>query len=311
MLRAAAVATLLVSTAAAGVAQSPDNAPAAGADSASSENADSAMAAFEATLHYTTGTVVLGDGIATIHVPEDFRFLGPDDAKRLVEDAWGNPPGDKPLGVLVPAALSPLSDEGWAVIITFEDDGYVKDDDAADIDYAKLLADMQHATVKENEERAKAGYAPVQLVGWAEPPHYDSAAHKLYWAQDLRFGDAKTHTLNYNVRVLGRRGVLVLNAVAAMEQLPVVHADVVGLLPAVEFNTGHRYADFMPKADKVAAYGIAGLIAGKVALKVGLFKMLLGVLIAAKKALVVAAVAAVGFLKRLFSRKKKATRTTV
>lgn len=46
---------------------------------------------------------------------------------------------------------------------------------------------MQGATRDANAERAKAGYPTVELVGWAEPPHYDSTAHKLYWAKDLKF----------------------------------------------------------------------------------------------------------------------------
>ena len=275
--------------------------------SVSAQEVDTAAARFEASLSYATGTVVLGKQLATINIPSGFRFLGPADAKRLLEDAWGNPPGSDPLGMLVPAEASPLSKEGWGVVITFEEDGHVKDDDAKDINYAELLKEMQHDAQKANAERVKKGYDRVYLMGWAEPPHYDQAAHKLYWAKELQFGDEETRTLNYSVRILGRRGVLVLNAVASMDQLSTVHAEVGTLLPAVDFNAGHRYTDFVPRADKVAAYGIAGLIAGKIAVKVGLFKVILGVLIAAKKAIVVGLVAVGAFFKKLFSRKTSAT----
>lgn len=155
------------------------------------------------------------------------------------------------------------------------------------------LRTMQHATRDANPERAKAGYATVELVGWAEAPRYDSVAHKLYWAKDLKFTDDSAHTLNYNIRVLGRRGVLVLNAVASM-------AKVIGF---VEFNGGHRYADFIPGTDKVAEYGIAALIAGGLAAKAGLFKVLLGALIALKKFIALGLVAAAAFLRKLFGRK--------
>src|SRR6266704_811463 len=169
---------------------------------------------------------------------------------------------------------SVLAPEGWGVIITFSEDGYVKDDDAAKIDYRKLLTTMQQATRDANPERAKAGYATVELVGWAEPPHYDSLAHKLYWAKDLKFTDDSAHTLNYSVRVLGRRGVLVLNAVSSMDQLEPVRRDMAKVIGFVEFSGGHRYADFIPGTDKVAEYGIAALIAGGLAAKAGLFKVL-------------------------------------
>jgi uncharacterized membrane-anchored protein len=266
---------------------------------------DAELQALEASFHYQQGVITLAGGLATLNVPESFRFLGPEDASRLLVEGWGNPPGEPPLGMLVPSDVSPFSEEGWGVVITFQEDGYVKDDDAASIDYDELLRQMQADTREENEARTEAGYPPVELIGWAEPPHYDQAAHKLYWAKELRFGNAPEHTLNYNIRVLGRRGVLVLNAVSAMSQLPSVRSDMQSVLAFVEFNEGHRYADFVPGMDKVAAYGIAGLIAGKVALKAGFFKVLLAGILAVKK-LVVAGVVALGaIIARLFARKKE------
>ena len=205
--------------------------------------------------------------------------------------------------MLVPASVRVLAPEGWGVIISFSEDGYVKDDDAGKIDYPELLTTMQQATREANPERAKAGYATVELVGWAEPPHYDTVAHKLYWAKDFKFSDESTHTLNYNIRVLGRRGVLVLNAVASMDRLESVREDMTKVIGFVEFNEGHRYADFVPGTDKVAEYGIAALIAGGVAAKAGLFKVLLAALIGLKKVLVVALAAAAGFFRKLFRRK--------
>ena len=243
---------------------------------------------FEASLDYQQGDIPLGDGVATLHVPEGYRYLAPDDAARLLTDGWGNPPGGSTLGMLFPADVSPLSDEGWGVVITFDEDGYVDDEEAAEIDYASLLREMREGMAEENEERTRLGYETLTLIGWAAPPRYDSAANKLYWAKELKFGDAEDHTLNYNIRVLGRRGVLVLNAVASMDQLEPIEADMRDVLGLVEFNPGHRYADFVPGTDKVAAYGIGALIAGKVAAKAGFFKVILAGLLAMKKFVIVA-----------------------
>jgi uncharacterized membrane-anchored protein len=33
------------------------------------------------------------------------------------------------------------------------------------------------------------------------------------------------------------------------------------LLAAIDVNTGHRYADFNPKSEKIAEYGLAALVA--------------------------------------------------
>ena len=268
---------------------------------------------FESKLGYRTGTVDVGDGLATLRLPDSFRFIGPEGSKRLLVDAWGNPAetAEDVLGMLVPSAVSPLADEGWGIVITFDSDGYVDDEDAGSIDYGKMLREMQESAAEANEERTAQGFDAVRLIGWAEPPHYDAAAHKLYWAKELAFGDSPEHTLNYNIRILGRRGVLVLNAVSQMGQLEEIRSSSQALLPAVEFNDGHRYADFDPKTDKEADYSLAGLVLGgavaaKVAAKVGLLAKLGAVLLAAKKFVIIGLIAIAVFIKKLFGRKSEA-----
>ncbi|HEV8122959.1 MAG TPA: DUF2167 domain-containing protein [Gemmatimonadales bacterium] len=257
-------------------------------------------------MHYQQGPVVLKDGLATLNVPEGFRYLDPDQSEFIIVKAWGNPPRDKTLGMLFPSDVSPFTREGWGVVITFDEDGYVKDDDAEKIDYAKLLKDMQEGTAEESQKRVKDGYDAIRLVGWGEQPHYDQASHKLYWAQELEFGANPAHTLNYNIRVLGRRGVLVLNAVAGMDQLETVKSSMGQVLGFVDFNEGHRYADFKPEADKVAAYGIGALVAGGIAAKAGLFKVLIAGILAAKKLLVAAVVGVGAWFKARMGKKKSA-----
>jgi len=265
-------------------------------------------AQFMAQLHPRSGTIVVSNGLATLQVPSTFRYLDAADAKRLLTQAWGNPPDavDGVLGMLYPTDVSPVDTGSWGVILSFDEDGYVDDSGAEAIDYAKLLQQMQQDVGQENEQRRKAGFATAQLVGWAEPPHYNRETHKLYWAKELVFSDnPRYRTLNYNVRVLGRRGVLVLNAVSSMNELPQIMKSMQTVIGFVDFNAGHRYQDFIPGADKKAAYGVAGLIVGAVAAKAGLFKLLWVGILAFKK-LIVAGVAATGVaLRRLFGRQKQ------
>jgi len=249
------------------------------------------------------GQIVLGDGLATLNVPPGFRFLSGPDANKVLVNLWGNPRYDDPLGMLMPADVSPIAREAWAVIISFTDDGYVKDEDAGKIDYDKLLKEMQKETRDGNKERAKQGYESIELVGWAAPPRYDHAAKKLYWAKELKFGDKEDRTLNYNIRILGRRGVLVLNSVASMEQLPEIETSAPVILAAVDFNPGQRYADFNAKSgDKIASYGIGALIAGGVAAKLGLFKGLLVAALAAKKFIIIGVIAVVGLITKFYRK---------
>jgi uncharacterized membrane-anchored protein len=292
--RLLAAATLVLVVAASAHAQNPR-----GSSSTAEE--------FEAKLGYQTGTVTLKNGMATIRLPQSFRFIGPEGSRRLLVEAWGNPPAaaEDVLGMLIPSEASPVSAEGWGIVITYDEDGYVNDDDAAKMDYTKLLKEMQESASEANEERKKEGFDTVRLVGWAEPPSYDRAAHKMYWAKDLMFGSNSEHTLNYNIRILGRRGVLVLNAVASMGQLAAIRGETKNVLNAIEFNEGHRYADFLPGKDKAAAYGLAGLIVGATAAKAGFFKLLWVGILAFKKVILVGAVALLGALKRLFGGGKQ------
>lgn len=261
-------------------------------------------AQFEASLKYKKGEVALPGGVATLKIPDSFRYLDPKDAERVLVQAWGNPSGDGTLGMLFPAGASPVSDNGWGVVITYEEDGYVSDKDADSINYDSLIKEMKEGTAESNKEREKQGYQTVDLVGWAAKPYYDKDAHKLYWAKELAFGGNAEHTLNYNIRVLGRRGVLVLNAVAGMDQLVSVEKDMRNVLAFTDFNPGHRYADFDSKTDKTATYGIAALVAGGLAAKAGLFTKLFAVLLAAKKLVIVGVVAIGAFIANLLKRKK-------
>jgi uncharacterized membrane-anchored protein len=256
-------------------------------------------------LQLQTGSIDLAGGIATLDVPDTFRYIGPEDAKRFLEDGWGNPDGAGTLGMLLPTEADLFGDEGWGVVITYQEDGYVSDEDANEIDYKEMLQSMQQATRESNAEREKAGYQPVQLVGWAATPRYDSQAKKLYWAKELKFGDNGQTTLNYNVRILGRKGVLVMNAVSEMPQLATVQERMQQVLAFTEFKQGHRYSDFDSGVDKVAGYGIATLIGGSIAAKAGLFAKLGALLLAFKKVILVGLIAVGAFIAKLFRRRKE------
>ena len=127
---------------------------------------------------------MLPNKVATLHLGEKYRYLAPDETNQLLQ-AWGNPPDDDHAGRHLPADVDPLSEGGWAVILTYVDDGHIDDSDAKEIDYDDMLKDMKEGTEDDNEARKEAGYAAMHLIGWAEPPRYDAAAKKLYWAKEL------------------------------------------------------------------------------------------------------------------------------
>lgn len=269
-----------------------------------SNDKDAETRAFLSSLRYEDGNIALPDASAHINVKPGFRFLGHDDARRVLEQYWGNPPDDSVLGMLVPDNAGLDSDHSWAVVVTYSDEGYVSDEDANEIDYDAMLKEMKSGTSEENEERKRAGYPSIELVGWAQPPRYDAASKRLHWAKELSFDGEKSHTLNYDIRVLGRSGFISLNAVASMDDLDLVNAGMNQVLPMAEFDAGQRYADFKPGTDKVAAYGLAALVGGGIAAKTGLLAKLGALLLAGKKFIVLIFVALAAFARKLFGGKK-------
>jgi uncharacterized membrane-anchored protein len=262
-------------------------------------------------LHFREGEIAVPEAEARFHLGSGFRYLDKADARKVLEQLWGNPPDDTVLGLVVPTAQPLQSDDSWAVVVTFADDGYVSDEDAEKIDYAQMLKDMQSGAKEENAERKKDGYEAVNLVGWAVPPRYDEASKKLYWAKELDFEGTSQHTLNYDIRVLGRRGYVSLNAVSGMTELDTVRSGMQQLLPMTEFDQGARYADYDASSDKLAAYGIAALIGGGLAAKTGLFAKLGLMLLGLKKLLIPLVLGVGAFGKKivgLFNRKRD-TRT--
>ncbi|MBA3939507.1 MAG: DUF2167 domain-containing protein [Planctomycetes bacterium] len=255
--------------------------------------------------HYQTGKVTVGSNLATIDLPEGYRYLQTAEARHVVEKEWNNPPDESTLGVVLPPGRD--IDGDFAAIISFEETGYVKDDDAKSQDYAGLLKQMQEGMHESNPARKKQGYPTMELNGWAEPPTYDSATKKFFWAKSLQVEGSAVPVLNYDIRVLGRRGVLEIGAIGALPQLADIAACGKEIMGRTEFTTGNRYADFSEgSGDKIAAYGLAGLVAGGVLAKAGFLKLLwLGALKLIKPLIFVAVVIG-GVIAKMFGRGKKA-----
>jgi uncharacterized membrane-anchored protein len=227
--------------------------------------------------------------------------------------AMGNPGRDtRLLGLVFPQAEGDAG--GWFITIRFEDAGYVKDDDARDWNADDLLKSYREGTEAANEERKTMGALPIEILGWAEKPAYDAQTHRLAWAMSSREKGAQADEpqgVNYNTYVLGREGYITMNLVTGLAQLPAHKPAAQNLLSALNFVYGKRYADFNGSTDKVAEYGLAALVVGVAAKKLGLIAM--GGLFLAKFAKVILlglAVFGAGAVK-LFKRGKSTTNSDV
>jgi len=228
----------------------------------------------EESFNYQTGIIELPTGNAKLNIPKGFHFLDQEQSISLLTEYWGNPEDQSVLGLIKPIDVALFDENSWVFIISFDEMGYVEDDDAADIDYDELEQDLIQETNEGNQFRISQGYGSMEFLGWAEAPYYDQNKKVLHWAKEMHFEDQEENTLNYNLRILGRKGVFMFNAVAGISELEVVNNNVDAVLGSIEFNEGYSYFDFDPDMDDVAAWSIGGLVAGKVLAKVGFFALI-------------------------------------
>jgi uncharacterized membrane-anchored protein len=237
-------------------------------------------------------TAKLG-AVAQVGLPAGFSFVDGKTTRALMK-ASGEPTSGRELGLLMP------TNEHWSVIFEFSDIGYVKDADKEKLDANKILKDIKEGTEEANKERERAGSPPLIIVGWEQPPHYDPNSHNLEWA--IRATSDGRPMLNYNTRLLGRKGVMEVVLICEPDQLKDTLPTFRSLLAAHKFQTGESYAEFR-KGDKLAKYGLAALITGGAAVgaaKLGLFAWLLPFLKKAWFIIVAALVAVANFFKKIF-----------
>jgi len=241
---------------------------------------------------------------AVLHLPAGKVFIPQPQAAKLMR-AMGNP-GDYSdlLGLVFPEG----GEDGWFAVLRFEGAGYIKDDDAKDWNADDLLKSYREGTEASNKERAKMGVPELEIVGWAEKPAYAADSHRLVWAMSSRSKNAPAEEeqgVNYNTYALGREGYLSLNLVTDLKDLGAHKEQARELLGAMEFNDGKRYADFNSSTDKVAEYGLAALVLGVGAKKLGFFAVIFAFLAKFAKLAILAVLGFGGALLKLFKRKPK------
>ncbi len=228
-----------------------------------------------ATMEYQTEIVDLGKNVATLTVPAGYKFLNSEDSKYVLTELWGNLPSET-YGLIFPDTASPLNCSNTFVIsLSYDESGYIEDDDAEDLDYQEILEGLIEDQKAANTERKAQGMAEMDLVGWAQTPFYDMEAKKLHWATEYIVEGYEDNVLNYDVKILGRKGMLTMSILGDVSVLPQIKENIDVFINSTEFKPGFTYAEFDPEFDDVAAYGIGGLIAGKVLAKAGIFVLLL------------------------------------
>jgi uncharacterized membrane-anchored protein len=243
---------------------------------------------------------------AVLKLPDGMVYIPAAEAGRLLA-AMGNRVGEGVLGLVV----TQKSDSHWFIVMRFVKSGYIKDGDAKEWNVDELLSGLKEGTAEGNKERRSRGIAEIEIVGWVEAPKYDAASHRLVWSLESKDKEAPADAergVNYNTYALGRDGYISMNLVTGMKQIqaekPIAHT----LLAALQYDDGKRYGDFNSATDHVAEYGLAALVGGIAAKKLGLFALLLAFMLKFAKVIGIAVVA-IGAILVKFLKGRKAAAT--
>jgi len=241
-------------------------------------------------------------GQAVLKLPAGMEFVPQPAAGRLMQ-AMGNGADDRLIGL-----IEGTGDAQWLVIARYEPSGYIKDDDARDWNVDELFKSLKEGTEAANKQRTEMGFAPLEIVGWVQKPSYDASTHRLVWSMAARKagGSDAEQSVNYNTYALGREGYVSLNLITARGSVEQDKSVANTLLSALKFDDGKAYQDFNSSTDKVAEYGIAALVAGVAAKKLGLIAIILAFAAKFAKALLLAGAGVVAIVTKFFKRKDSA-----
>ena len=270
-------------------------------NAAAQQEIEAAMKAAYAAAQEGPADVKLGDQ-AVVHLPESMFFVPRIQADRLMA-AYGNGKDPSLLGVVMPKS----DDDDWVITVNFDKAGYIKDDDAKNWNVSELLDSLRDGTEESNVERKKRGFPELVMDGWVEAPKYDSNTQRLVWSVAVKHkGDSANDnpTVNYNTYALGRDGYITLDLITQKNLVPKDKTAVLTLLDNLKYVEGKLYADFNSSTDKVAEYGLAALVAGVAAKKLGLFAVIAAFLAKFAKVGILAAAALGGGLWKRFRGKK-------
>jgi uncharacterized membrane-anchored protein len=243
-----------------------------------------------------------------LKLPDGYFFIPKAEGARILR-ALGNTVSESSFVGLV---VGTKPSDQWIVVTRYIKEGYIKDDDAKEWNADELLQNLKDGTEESNKDRVARGFPELEILGWVEKPTYDSPTHRLVWsllAKEKGEPDSAPKSINYNTYALGRDGYFSLNLLTSSSRVSSDKGAAHELLAALSYNAGKGYEDFNAATDHIAEYGIAALVGGVVAKKLGLFA-LIGVFVAKfAKVIGVAVLAFGGAIWNFFRRKPKSAST--
>jgi uncharacterized membrane-anchored protein len=167
---------------------------------------------------------------------------------------------------------------------------------------------VREGTDEANKRRREMGLPEVEVTGWVEQPSYDAATHHLVWSIGAHHKGSAAgggDVINYKTLVLGREGYVSMTLVTDQSHIADLRPATATLLNGLTFDDGKRYADFNSSTDHVAEFGLAALVAGVAAKKLGLLALAAAFVVKFAKVIGVAVIGASLALRKWLGLRKK------
>jgi uncharacterized membrane-anchored protein len=148
-----------------------------------------------------------------------------------------------------------------------------------------MLKAIQATDDVANRGRIAQGMPTLRTVGWIQPPVLNADTHMVSWIIEAASGDG-SRTVNAVALKLGRAGTERIIWVTDAKTLATGQNELSLGADARRFDQGARYEDYQPGKDRAAEYGIVGLVAGALGVKLANAVGIVGILAFAKKGLI-------------------------
>lgn len=225
-------------------------------------------------------------GVALLSVPKGFVFMEGNSIQSPYRIACDSieylgclvaMPSKKSLHLVDSVTNSPLIIE-----LVYIETGYIPDTTILKTPEEFFWKDITQINTQKNKYSKEKGCDTLTIQSWAMKPYFLEQEHQLQWA--VSCSSKNQNYIRHSTHKLGRYGVLEMNIRTSSKHLLEINSQIPLLTTSVEFYKGFRHEDFDPNFDNLAAFGFAGILAGKILTKVKvvpfIFKWLKWVIIA-------------------------------
>ena len=209
-------------------------------------------------LPWETGPLVYNYNLANskINISGDFSILRNEDAHQML--FWLN---GTEFSYVDMYAMSDI--DASQLLFSYTDSGYVKTDDWTKVDPDKFIKEIRENYKLSNETRKKNGQPTIMDVTWNKKPYLDDTLNSVYYALNVEWSN-NTSSVEGTAIILGREGYTTANYVGGDQGYS--ESMLLNLSKMHKFNATKEYKDWK-SGDKVAAAGIAALLASTLGVK--------------------------------------------